>query len=134
MYPTKAVKIRMALSFLASALVMSACSSPVGLQLSTDRGTYRKGDTVTLTLSNGTSERIGYNLCPTSLEEESEGWAAIEETRVCTMELRSMPPGEKESTIRELPSDIEPGIYRLSLSVNPGEDEQRVISNEFRVR
>lgn len=112
---------------------LTSCSGSGGVQLSTDRSSYKKGQAVTVTLRNGTSDRLEYNLCPTTVEQKSAGWAPVQETHVCTLHLISMPPGGKDSTTRELPSDLERGTYRLSLSVNPGDNEQQVISNEFRV-
>lgn len=119
---------------LSLSIALSSCSGTGRVQLSTDRRAYQKGEAVTVTLSNDTSDRLEYNLCPTSIEQKSAGWAPLQESQVCTLQLISMPPGGKDNTTRELPVDLEAGTYRLSLSVNPGEDEQQVISNEFRVR
>lgn len=71
------------------------------------------GDSVVLLLRNGSGEAIGYNLCTSRLERREDGeWQRLPPDRVCTMELRTLPPGEEARFPLALPADLDPGSYR----------------------
>jgi hypothetical protein len=95
------------------------------------------GDTITVTLSNRSSGDVGYNLCPSRLEQRSgSSWVHVPPVpeRVCTMELRLLPPGQAASArlvyVRPLPQ----GEYRVTTGVElPGGSWTTVRSNSFTV-
>ena len=121
-------------SFVIALFVLSSCLRPgSSVRLYTDTSRYGPGDTVQLTLSNGTRTTIEYNLCSTTLERKTTGWGRVKEERVCTMELHVMPSGGKDSTSRELPMGLEAGTYRFTMTINPGGESQEILSNDFRV-
>ncbi len=73
---------------------------------------------VELTLENGSSQAISYNLCTSALERSTNGgWTAVPEDRVCTMELRSLAPGETATFTATLPAGAPSGEYRYSANV-----------------
>ncbi len=90
--------------------------------------------TVTLALANGTTEPLGYNLC-TSVLLASDG-SPVRGDRVCTMELRTLEPGNTATYPYELPASVGPGSYRFSTSVERMRSGTRtaVTSNEITVR
>ena len=95
------------------------------------------GDSVTLTLSNESSGDIGYNLCTSSLERQSNGdWQSVPSDRVCTMELRTLGPARQTEYAIELPEELAPGAYRYGTSVEMLEEGIRhvVRSDPFQVR
>lgn len=76
------------------------------------------GDSVTLTLRNGSEEVIGYNLCTASLVRfEDMRWIPAQPPPVCTMEIRTLPAGEEASYRTRLPTTIEPGTYRFRTQI-----------------
>lgn len=84
--------------------------------LSASPGSVAAGGTVTLTLANRTPERIGYNLCTSAIETEAGD--TVPSDRVCTMELRTLEPGDSATYAFELPGELAPGRYRLTTSVH----------------
>jgi hypothetical protein len=89
-----------------------------GVQVVTDRPSYRTGDPLTLTVYNGSADRIAFNPCTRSLErEQAGGWLAVAEPqRICTMEAWILGPGERRAGPTELPADLAPGRYRAVLA------------------
>lgn len=92
------------------------------------------GATVTLTLSNGTRGRLGYNLCTTALQTASGG--EVRTDRVCTLELRTLDAGGNATYAYELPTRIEAGRYRFSTGLERMDSSSRttVTSNTIEVR
>jgi hypothetical protein len=106
--------------------------------LSVQPPTATPGDslTLTLTLSNESSGPVGYNLCSSRLERSAgNDWEPIRENRMCTLELRTLPPGEQTTYSVQLPPDIEPGEYRFATNVQmlDGTERNLVRSTTFRV-
>lgn len=93
-----------------------------------------EGATVTLTLSNGSKEQIGYNLCTSNLE--TSGGQDVPTSRVCTMELRTLEPGRTADYRYELPVNMVDGSYRFSTQVEWMDSGRRgtVRSNSIEVR
>jgi hypothetical protein len=112
---------------------------PEGL-LTTDRGTYSPGDTATLRLRNVLGHEIGYNLCFSSLERLADGaWrdSEVQDDRVCTAELRLLPPGEIATFDgAAIPSGLPAGEYRFRTRVEDmsGGSDMQARSNPFSVR
>lgn len=80
-----------------------------GLRLTAQPG----GDRVTLTLTNGTSSPVGYNLCSSALERRSGGtWTLVETDEICTMELRTLQPGASATFNKRWPSNAGSGEFR----------------------
>ena len=90
------------------------------------------GDSLELVPSNGTSDLIGYNLCPATLSIEVRGdWTPVPSDRICTMELRTLDPGREGRYDLQLPADLEPGRYRYQTDVvNLSTDAIEQISSE----
>lgn len=116
----------MLLAFVAAAC--AACAS----QSVTLTATVSQGRSLELLLRNGSAQPIGYNLCASSLERRSgDGWQPVASQRLCTMEVRSLPPGGEARY--QLPMvDVPPGEYRATtrIDVTPAE----VTTEPFRLR
>jgi hypothetical protein len=94
------------------------------------------GDSVTLLLSNGEPGGIGYNLCTSGLERRSEsGWQPLASERICTMELRTLSPGEEVRYPMRLPAGLAAGEYRFHATVEglDGGERMEVRSGSFRI-
>ncbi|HET7817509.1 MAG TPA: hypothetical protein VFK58_08030 [Sphingomicrobium sp.] len=94
----------------------------------------RAGETMTLTLRNGSRQQIGYNLCTSRLE--TAGGRSVPSDRVCTMELRLLGAAQVANYRYDLPARLAAGGYRFATGIDiPGENAGRVIfSNSFDVR
>jgi hypothetical protein len=116
-----------------------AAGEPEGM-LTTDRNSYRAGQTATLRLHNLLDHDIGYNLCFSTLEQNVNGaWvdSPIQDDRICTAELRILPPGETATFDgATIPSDLPPGEYRFRTQIENMNDgsTMQVRSNSFTVR
>lgn len=111
-------------------------ASPSGVILRAAPDSVAAGEEVTLTLSNGTNGVIGYNLCASSLERRSGGgWQPAPEDRVCTMELRTLQPGDEVAQSLRLPDVLATGDYRYATTVERTAERTReaVASNPIRV-
>lgn len=122
------------------ALLLCACSSlqsgASDVTLDVEPNTAAPGDSITLTLSNGTSSAIGYNLCTTGVErQQGSGWEAVPSDRVCTMELRTLEPGRQARYPTTLPDPLPPGDYRAftTIELMDAGDRTTVRSDAFRV-
>ena len=107
-----------------SLLVGAACGvtpgpeTPSGATLQVAPEQVAPGDTVVLTLLNGASQTIGYNLCTSTLERRvGDEWEPVELGRACTMELRTMEPGGEADYRMALPTDLAAGEYRFMATV-----------------
>jgi hypothetical protein len=106
------------------------------VMLRTDADSYAPGGSMTLTLENQGSERVGYNLCVHGLERRSgDAWTSVESERVCTAHLEMLEPGQTASYETTVPEDLASGEYRVRLPLYlPGREEQRdVVSGTFQV-
>lgn len=92
------------------------------------------GSTMTLTLTNGSSGQIGYNLCTSALQ--TSAGVDVPTSRVCTMELRTLEPGRSADYRYELPVNMADGSYRFLTQVEWMQSGRRsgVASNSFTVR
>jgi hypothetical protein len=73
--------------------------------------------TLELRLVNQSTGQLGYNLCTSSLERRSgQAWQPVATQRICTMELRTLKPGEEARYPLEL-DGLPPGEYRASTRV-----------------
>jgi hypothetical protein len=114
-----------ALRLLCLAALLSACGQFVqsepgmnDVQLTAQPTPRTAGDSISLVLANRSSGTVGYNLCTSSLQRRSgDGWHPVPEDRVCTLELRMLPPGEQARFGLALPSQLEAGDYRYATRV-----------------
>ncbi|MEX2584390.1 MAG: hypothetical protein WD766_14065 [Gemmatimonadota bacterium] len=92
-----------------------------GVGLSVSGTSYSHGDTLEVRLVNGGAENVGYNLCSSWRERETEdGWERIESFRMCTAELLSLPPGQTASWREPVDPEWGSGRYRVVTRVWPG--------------
>ena len=90
-----------------------------GVEFVVDSSTFVAGDTVSARLVTRSGSAVGYNLCPTELQRlTAGGWVRSEEQLIiCTMELRTLPPGEAVPYRRAVSASLPEGQYRLRTSV-----------------
>ena len=128
----------------ACALVLLAgcdASSDLGsVSFQTDAPAYRLGDAVTVRLTNGSSARVGYNLCFSTLQRSDGGrWLDVdrsttEDPQVCQAILLGLEPGESAEGRLTVPDRAQAGEYRVQTSVEVGDDGAgRVVTNPFDV-
>lgn len=129
------------LGLAAAASSLVCAPSPGGLQVATDRTSYRAGDPLTLTVHNGLADSIAFNPCTRTLEREEAGhWRAVSEPqRICTMEAWLLAPGERRAGPTDLPADLATGRYRAVLaftveSANPSAGRREARTSPFAVR
>jgi hypothetical protein len=92
----------------------------------------RTGSKVLLTLRNDSASPVGYNLCSSALQR-GPAWEPVETGDVCTMEIRTLQPGDSATFEKTLPSDLPAGEYRYVTNID-GEATRFVVgSNPFRV-
>lgn len=117
-----------------SAPVPPAPPSAGGVTLTAAPSRTSRGAIVTLSLTNGSRQLIGYNLCTSALE--TTAGRPVPNDRVCTMELRTLNPGGSATYAYELPASIASGNYRFSASAERmGAGTRTVVrSNRFQVR
>ena len=85
-----------------------------GITFAAHRPAYRRGDTATIVLRNGTGQSLGYNLCFSSREQRTGGsWTRIYPLRICTMELRILAPGAETFLKEPITAEWQPGEYRM---------------------
>ena len=88
----------------------------VVLRVSPDR--VESGAFVHLILRNESDASVGYNLCTSVLERRTtDGWEPVPSERVCTMELRTLSPGERAEYELEIPAGLAEGRYRATTTV-----------------
>lgn len=96
--------------------------------LATERKQYQPGQVARLSLSNPLDERIGYNACTWTLElYHDDGWAPapLEGERMCTMELRTLGPGEVATPTFTLDERLPDGRYRFQAVLHRLDSESR---------
>lgn len=106
--------------------------------LATERKQYQPGQVAMLSLSNPLDERIGYNACTWTLElYHDDGWAPapFEDERMCTMELRTLHPGEVATPTFALDERLPDGRYRFQAVLHrlDSESRQTYWSEAFRI-
>lgn len=92
---------------------------------------------IRLTLDNGASHPIGYNLCHSQLQRRSaSGWTRVDTDEVCTMQLLTLNPGFDATFEKRLPAGLAAGEYRYATSIeNPLGTPQAVVTTDpFTVR
>lgn len=136
------MKARSAASLFATALLVACFPSvqlgggPPGVTLDVEPPEAPTAPSVALVLTNGSAGAIGYNLCTSGLERRAgEDWQPVPSDRVCTLELRTLPPGERARYTVELPPGLAPGEYRFHTDVETLATGERsaVRSGAFRV-
>lgn len=111
-----------------------AAEASVEVSLSAAPVEAAEGATITLMLSNGSDERIGYNLCASELQT-GDG-RPVPTANVCTMELRTLEPGATADHRYKLPLNMPDGSYRFLTRVEWMHSGRRsgIPSNSFEVR
>ncbi len=108
-------------------------------ELYTDRAQYGSDEAITLTLANRANEKLGYNLCSSTLEEHRGGkWqvSALQAGWVCTAALYLLDPDQQASFIFDFATPRPAGRYRFrsTLFFNGSAERLELTTNEFRVR
>lgn len=117
----------------AFALCSCAVSQAVAPAASVSLSAARSGSEVTLTLRNDSAAEVQYNLCTSALQRSASGvWSELQTGDVCTMELRSLQPGQSATFVKSLPSGLGSGEYRYVARVH-GEATRDLASNPFSV-
>lgn len=85
-----------------------------------------------LTLDNGSTEPIGYNLCTSQLQRQNgNDWTNVPTDEVCTMELRTLNPGADATFEKRLPAGLPAGVYRYVTSIeNPVDAKMIPVATE----
>ena len=84
------------------------------IRLSTDRDTYRVGDQVTLTLTNGSGNTILYTFCPETWEHRvGQTWVRSEALMLCIAAFETLAPGKAIRSSVTISDQIQPGEHRL---------------------
>lgn len=92
--------------------------TPPGVAFEVRPASPTPGQRVTLVLRNSGAGTLGYNLCTSALTRQAAAtWDPVPSDRVCTMELRSLEPGNEDTFDLELPLDLQPGTYRFETRV-----------------
>ena len=107
-------------------LLLVACGPSIqgegegdAVSLRAEPSTAAPGDTVELILANRSDATLGYNLCSSGMERRTgTNWAPVPSDRMCTMELRMLPPGESARFPIGLDSDLSAGEYRFVTTVH----------------
>lgn len=109
----------------------------IGLNFTTDAVQYAPGSTVQLQLNNQTAETIGYNLCFSDLEQQTDqGWESVEDSdTVCTTIQHGLMPGKKATYEKALMSDLPDGTYRFMTEVEhrDASRQETLVTNVFTV-
>lgn len=123
---------------------LPAASGGDSVQVAVGEGPYRAGETIALRLVNRTSLTLGYNACTRTLQRDAAGvWLTVADTgRICTLELRLLPPGAAQTAMTLLQSQLTPATYRVVLNFSPQLESARAgatqsinaASNGFRVQ
>lgn len=76
------------------------------------------GDSVTIALATTAGDGVRYNLCTATLEHRANrDWVPVPSDRVCTLELRTLLPGDRARFTMHLPAMLEGGEYRYHARV-----------------
>lgn len=118
------------------------CAAPVpeadvpDVVLTVEPAQVAPGDSVTVQLTTTLGDGVGYNLCSSTLERRiANDWQAVPSDRICTMELRTLVPGDTARFTFRLSVGLEPGEYRYHIRVlrSPTDEMRDVSSGVFRV-
>ncbi|HEX7829736.1 MAG TPA: hypothetical protein VF787_08770 [Thermoanaerobaculia bacterium] len=76
---------------------------------------------VRLSLDNGETSAIGYNLCSSELQRDTgANWESVATDEVCTQQMLALNPGADATFEKRLPTDLPPGDYRFMTRIeNP---------------
>lgn len=129
--------------FLLAAL-LAACSLPTGgaddpnLSYDVDRASYRRDETVSTVLVNGSEDAAGYNLCVSVLEKRTGGeFRRVERTpeHPCALVLFNLEPGASATFTEPAAAFPGPGVYRLRTTVETSVSHRRfdVLTDAFEV-
>lgn len=123
-------RIRTAL--ILSILLLSGCTMSAVATNDITLVAARTERRVELTLSNGSGEPVGYNLCTSALQRRTAGkWTGVETGDICTMEIRTLQNGGTATFTKTLPRDTVSGEYRYTTNVDSNGRPIVVASDTF---
>lgn len=122
---------------LALSVVATSCTSPAeDVQLALERADVVSGQTMNVTVVNGSESEIQFGACPFELERRVRSqWVDVPTDAVCIDVLYILEPGGSRVMDFRVPPSAEPGIYRLLMGFTAqaaGRDE--ALSPAFSVR
>lgn len=91
------------------------------------------GGTITLTLANGSTQGVGYNLCTSSIE--TSAGQSVPNDAMCPMLVRTLAPGQSTTFDYDLPASMAAGTYQILTKIEwigSGQSAQ-IRSNSFQV-
>ena len=118
--------------------LLSACGATdpteEGLQFATKGARFESGGAITVELTNGSADQVGYNFCQRFWERKvGTAWERIEEMALCTPAFDVLGAGETTRATLGVPYGLVPGTYRVSAAVLLDGDSAPILSNEFLV-
>ncbi len=112
----------LAVALLAACTSNGAQNSTRGLALELESTPSEPGAEVALVLRNGSSARVGYNLCTSRLSHQRGGnWVPADSRPACTTEQQVLDPGGEDRYSLELPAELNGGSHRFSMRVQVGD-------------
>ncbi len=102
----------------------------------TTESQYAIGSTVTLKLTNNRSEKVGYNLCSSQLEQKADGeWVPVRRNVACYAVLMLLKPNETATYQIRIgnSTNLEDGIYRFKTEILIDESSFTVFTEPFEV-
>lgn len=108
--------------------------APAELEFATDGWRFEVGGPITVALSNGTDDAVGYNFCHRAWERKvGAAWEKIEELNICIPEYSTLEPGSTAEETLMVPYILPVGTYRVSTAIQLGDGSVQIRSNEFSV-
>ncbi|HUP63991.1 MAG TPA: hypothetical protein VM557_01755 [Thermoanaerobaculia bacterium] len=97
----------------------------------------RETESVRLTLTNHSNDAVGYNLCTSSVVRRSgNSWIEVPTRLICTMEFRTLRPGQTDSFPYPVPEGLPSGEYawRNNIEFPLGDGERlEILSNSLQL-
>ena len=123
-----------ALALLLAAACGTTDPATDALSFATDGTRFEPGGPITVELSNGSDDTVGYNFCQRYWERKvGVTWERFEETHLCTPAFANLAAGATARETLGVPYGLVPGTYRVSAAVRVGDESAPMLSNEFEI-
>ena len=84
-----------------------------GVTLQLDRDQVTPGETLELTIENGTRTRLEYGVAYRLERRTADGWRWVNRDAAFILILKMIEPGARDREEIQLPDDLKPGRYRI---------------------